>query len=306
MIIQKDLNSLNFTGERLVTKINEYWTLEHLHRYAIVKDLVIGKNILDIACGEGYGSNILSSYAKNVVGIDISDEAINHAKKKYKKDNLQFKQGSATFIDLPDTSIDIIVSFETIEHLKEHDEMLQQFKKVLKRDGILIISSPDKKNYSDKTGYANPFHLKELYKNEFESLIKKYFDNTLMLFQKSAVASIITTGLINSKSLKEYEGNYADIKENKKPIEEALFNICIASSQKITLDELQFDSIFFEKAMNDFYFKNLSLSNNIDENHLIMQRQLNSYSYKIGRIVTAPFRNMKKLIFYIRSKNFSK
>lgn len=302
MIIQKDLNSLNFTGERLVTKINEYWTLEHLHRYAIVKDLVIGKNILDIACGEGYGSNILSSYAKNVVGIDISDEAINHAKKKYKKHNLQFKQGSATFIDLPDTSIDIIISFETIEHLKEHDEMLQQFKKVLKRDGILIISSPDKKNYSDKPGYANPFHLKELYKNEFEILIKKYFENTVMLFQKSAVASIITTDIPNNKKLREFEGDYFRLTEIMVPADDAMFNICLASSEKLEIEKLKFDSVFYEKSMNDFYFNNTSKYFELQEKNYYLQNQLNSYSYKIGRVFTFPFRFIKRKFF---SKNYT-
>ena len=297
---QNDNSSLNFTGERLVTKINEYWTLEHLHRYAIVKDLVIGKDILDIACGEGYGSNLLSDYANSVIGIDISSEAVNHAASKYKKDNLRFQHGSTLFIDLPELSIDIVISFETIEHLVEHDTMLQQIKKILKTNGVLIISSPDKKNYSDIPRYVNPFHLKELYKSEFESLIKKYFDNTLMLFQKSAVASVITTGTVNSKIFKEFEGNYTTISENQKPTEDALYNICIASAQKKVLDELQFNSIFFDKDMNDFYFNNSQKYNDINENYLNLQKQLNSYSYKIGRIVTYPFRFFKKLIFYKR------
>ena len=99
-----DINLLEFTGERIVTRINEYWTLEHLHRYAIVKDLVVGKKVLDIACGEGYGSNILAIYASSVIGIDISTETVKHAANKYKRSNLRFQQGSATYIDLPEKS----------------------------------------------------------------------------------------------------------------------------------------------------------------------------------------------------------
>lgn len=296
MEIDNEVSSLNFTGERIVTKINEYWTLEHLHRYAIVKDLVVGKNILDIACGEGYGSNILSQYALSVVGIDISKEAINHASKKYQKKNLRFLQGSATSIDLTKSSIDVIVSFETIEHLEEHDLMLQQIKKVLKEDGILIISSPDKKNYSDKTGYENPFHLKELYAHDFEILIKKYFANTVMLFQKSAVTSIITTDNANNKKLREFEGDYKKLIEISKPSEDAMFNICLASSNKTEIEKLKFDSVFYDKSMNDFYFNNTSKYFELQEKNYYLQSQQNSYSYKIGRTITFPFRLIKKLV----------
>ena len=255
-----------------------------------------GKNILDIACGEGYGSNILSEYALSVVGIDISEEAINHASKKYEKKNLRFIQGSATFIDLTPSSIDVIVSFETIEHLAEHDLMLQQIKKVLKEDGILIISSPDKKNYSDKTGYKNPFHVKELYSQDFAILIKKYFENTVMLFQKSAVTSIITTDNANIKKLREFEGDYKKLNEISEPSEDAMFNICLASSNKIELEKLKFDSVFHDKSMNDFYFNNTSKYFELQERNYYLENLKNSYSHRIGRAITFPFRLIKKLV----------
>ena len=295
MPIPNDDFSMDFTGERIVTNINEYWTLEHLHRYAMVKELVKGKAVLDVACGEGYGSNILADYAGTVTGIDLSEDAIQHAKNKYRKKNLFFIQSSATFLDLPECSIDVVVSYETIEHLSDHDIMIKQIKKVLKSDGILIISSPDKKNYSDKSGYRNPFHVKELYTNEFENLIKKYFDFTVMLYQKSIVGSIITTNNRNEIHFKEYTGNYNEVSDICIP-NEAMFNICLASSNKSSIESMKFDSIFCVKTMTDFYFNSIDNYFQLNESYNLVKNQLNSNSYKLGKLLTAPLRFFKSLI----------
>ena len=130
-----------------------------------------GKIVLDIASGEGYGSNLISYYAEKVYGVDISESAIENAKLKYTRSNIEFLKGSTSNIPMPNNSVDVILSFETIEHHDEHHQMMQEFKRVLKTDGVLILSSPDKLNYSDKTGHNNPYHIKELYKDE---LIDEY------------------------------------------------------------------------------------------------------------------------------------
>src|ERR1035438_3461036 len=110
----------NWTGERLETHIYNYNTIEHLHRYAMATQLVTDKIVLDIASGEGYGSNLLSKFSKKVYGVDISAETIELASKKYLKNNLQFKVGSTSNIPIPDNTIDVVVSFETIEHHNQH------------------------------------------------------------------------------------------------------------------------------------------------------------------------------------------
>lgn len=165
--------------------------LEHFHRYIFASNLVQGKYVLDIACGEGYGSDILAGYALHVIGIDISHEVILHARHTYKKTNLEFMQGSCDGIPFADSSIDAVVSFETIEHHDRHEAMLREIKRVLKPGGILIISSPEKHEHTDTLGYINPHHVKELYRQEFEDLITSYFHNVAFHGQRVVYGSAI-------------------------------------------------------------------------------------------------------------------
>ena len=136
------------------------WSPEHYHRYFLARELVEGKRVLDIASGEGYGSAILAQLAKHVTGVDISQEAVDAARDKYQKNNLDYVCGSVTAIPLPDHSVDMVVSFETIEHLTEQTEMLAEIRRVLIPEGILVISSPDKLTYSDIPVYHNEVHVK--------------------------------------------------------------------------------------------------------------------------------------------------
>lgn len=140
---------MKFTGERFVPTEAGEIRQEHLHRYAWASDVVAGKDVLDIACGEGYGSAMLAAKAKSVIGIDVSDEAVAHATRTYVAGNLRFAAGDAADIPLPDDCVDVVVSFETIEHLERQDEMLSQVRRVLRADGVLVISSPNRKVYSE-------------------------------------------------------------------------------------------------------------------------------------------------------------
>lgn len=165
---------------------------EHLHRYLFCRSYVKGRVVLDIASGEGYGSRWLAEEANRVYGVDIDEEAVSHASKKYTKSNLSFHLGSCEAIPLEDASIDIAVSFETIEHHDKHEEMMLEIKRVLKPDGILIISSPNKFVHQDKNKNANPFHIKELYEDEFKRLMAAHFKHCYFLDQKLISGSAIT------------------------------------------------------------------------------------------------------------------
>lgn len=134
---EKDL----FTGERFLPGINDIkLEIEHYQRYLSVQRLVKDKIVLDAACGEGYGSDILAKYAKKVIGIDLDNDTITRAKVKYKdRDNLIFIQGNIEKLEIEDCSIDIVISFETIEHVSEdiQKNFLNEIDRVLKNDGIV-------------------------------------------------------------------------------------------------------------------------------------------------------------------------
>ena len=185
------LPSLQLTGERYLPEVQGSIELEHLHRYLFAKQFSLGKRVLDIASGEGYGSALLAQNAASVVGVDIAPDAVAHATTKYQADNLEYRLGSCAAIPLADHSVDVVVSFETIEHHYEHDAMMHEIKRVLIPGGLLVISSPDKLEYSDRPSYNNPFHVKELYRGEFTSLLEAYFKHHYIAGQRLIYGSAI-------------------------------------------------------------------------------------------------------------------
>ncbi|MFH1413050.1 MAG: class I SAM-dependent methyltransferase [bacterium] len=181
--------------ERLVVNDHAKQNLiynEHLARYLLASQLVRGKKVLDIACGSGYGSKLLADAgAEKVLAIDISQEAIDLAKKNYPHDRIEYIIDSAEKLEkVQDKSIDIAVSFETIEHLQNYTDFLQALARVA---GTAVISTPNKSVFNEE----NPYHVKEFTKQEFESELKKYFQNVRILEQKNSLASHIMTNSQN-------------------------------------------------------------------------------------------------------------
>jgi len=181
---------MQFTGERYIPEVSGEIRLEHLHRYMIAKSIANGKAVADIACGEGYGSALLSTVANSVTAIDISDEAITQAQKHYSNhSNITFIAASAHKTGLPDCTFDLIVSFETIEHLADQEGMLSEFSRLLTQDGMLLISSPNKPVYS-KDRPANEFHINELDFTEFDNLLKKHFKKSSYYGQRLEIGTV--------------------------------------------------------------------------------------------------------------------
>lgn len=190
---------MNFTGERFVPSAVDDLELEieHLQRYLSIVDLIKDKVVLDAASGEGYGSYILSQKSARVTGIDLSEDAIEHAKKTYKRFNLSFEHASIEKLPFQDQSFDVVVSFETIEHVDENiqQSFLNEIKRVLKKDGLLIMSTPNKYIYSDRVNYKNEFHVKEFYVEEFKTFLSKYFSFVDIYYQNYEVYSVINNGV---------------------------------------------------------------------------------------------------------------
>lgn len=169
-----------YNGERFVPEeCDGEMKAEHYQRYYLAQQLSRGRIILDAACGEGYGSGLLSEVAERVVGLDIDDEAICRAKKKYERDNLSFVTGSIESLPFESKCFDMVVSFETIEHVDSdiQKKFLSEILRVLKDDGVLIMSTPNKKIYTDSVGGDNKYHIKEFYGDEYMVFLHQYFKN---------------------------------------------------------------------------------------------------------------------------------
>ena len=183
--------SLTFTGERFLPECAGEMIYEHWHRYLIAQQYVKGLRVLDVASGEGYGSHLLSKHAASVVGVDVSVDAVAHALSRYPAGNLRYIAASCIRIPEPDASFDVIVSFETIEHIMEHEAFLHEVDRLLAPGGLFIISSPNRPEYSDRSGYKNEFHVKELDRTELKVLLDPHFPAQQWFAQRAAFHSMV-------------------------------------------------------------------------------------------------------------------
>lgn len=170
--------ALEFTGERFLPGVAGEIAHEHWHRYAFARRFAAGRRVLDVACGEGYGSALLARVARSVTGVDVAEAAIAHARAAYAgQANLRFETGSAAELALPDGSVDLAVSFETIEHLPRdlQPRMLAEIARVLGPDGVLLLSAPNPVEYSQARGYRNPYHEHEPSREELAALLAAHF-----------------------------------------------------------------------------------------------------------------------------------
>ena len=183
-------------GERFVPQNAEPFdeiAVEHLQRYHSVKNLVGGKRVLDAGSGEGYGAHLLAETAAEVVGLDVSSQAVEYARAAHRRRNLDYRIGSIQSLPFESGSFDVVVSFEVIEHVAEdvQKEFLREARRVLRPDGILVISTPNKAVYSDRDSHHNEFHVKEFYIDEFESFLRSVFPVVCLFGQRWSIASVL-------------------------------------------------------------------------------------------------------------------
>jgi len=239
--------NLNWTGERLLPEIDTlFGTFEHLHRYAIALEICKGKDVLDLACGEGYGSNLLSRVSKSTVGVDVSSEVIAHAHSKYIKENLSFCLGSATKIPLGDKSIDVVVSYETLEHFVEHEHFMIEVKRVLRPEGILILSTPDRDLYHNRDP-NNIYHLRELDTEELKNLVSNSFANNMLFKQRMFIGSVINDDDGINGFYRFFDGGFSDINNRLNChdfFNTPFFNIIVASNAPFELPSISLFSAY--------------------------------------------------------------
>jgi ubiquinone/menaquinone biosynthesis C-methylase UbiE len=180
---------VEFTGERVIPgQVNDDLWSEHVARYAFARLYAHGKRVLDAGCGTGYGSAELAQSAAEVTGVDVAADAVEYATANYPIAGLQFLKASCTAVPFPDEYFDLVVAFEVIEHLTDYRAFLDECARVLTREGLLIVSSPNKRYYAETRAATgpNPFHEHEFEADEFVRELQRVFPNARLLLQNRA------------------------------------------------------------------------------------------------------------------------
>ncbi len=185
---------LPLTGERTLPDVPEenYWYRRHLVVYEWIAARVAGKRVVDMACGEGYGANVLAGAAASVVGVDANPEAHEHARLRYTRPNLRFERDLVESFAEPS---DAVVFLQTIEHVEDAGAILEHFKSMLDPGGLAFVSTPNLLTLAPPGAEKsdNPWHLHEYRAEEFRRLCEDHF------------AGVEIYGLFHARKLRAHE-----------------------------------------------------------------------------------------------------
>ncbi len=217
---------MEFTGERVIPgKTDPDLLNEHVARYRFAEALVSGRRALDAGCGAGYGSAILARAAARVYALDNSGEALSLARAEHAADNIRYVRGDCSRLPLLDASLDAVVAFEVIEHLENWSGLLAEARRVLRPDGRLIVSTPNRPFYEKTRTVPNPFHVHEFDYEEFREELQKVFPHVTIFLENHAHA-IAFTPLVR-------QGLRTIVEETEPRPEEAHFFLAVCSEQSL-------------------------------------------------------------------------
>jgi 2-polyprenyl-3-methyl-5-hydroxy-6-metoxy-1,4-benzoquinol methylase len=192
---------LALTGERTLPDVPEenYWFRRHLAVYEWIAARVGGLSVVDMACGEGYGSDVLARAAAGVVGVDANPEAHEHARLRYVRPNLRFVRDLVERFSQP---VDAVVFLQTIEHVEQPGEVLEHFRSLVTGTppggpgrGVVFVSTPNVLTLAPKGASRsdNPWHVHEYRAEEFARLCRTRF------------ATVELYGLFHARKLRLHE-----------------------------------------------------------------------------------------------------
>jgi len=222
-----------FTGERVIPgRVEDNLFNEHLARYRftvrLAREMGVTGRFLDAGCGAGYGSAELAGSGAEVLGIDVSPDAIAHAAANYSSGpHLRFEQASCTAIPAPDGAFHLITAFEVIEHLPDWREFLKEARRVLHPAGIFLVSTPNRLYYAESRQQAgpNPFHVHEFTAEEFRAELAPFFPHVKLLIQNH-VEGIAFSGA-------DAEGSALEISDRADDPDTAHFFLAVCSAQPL-------------------------------------------------------------------------
>jgi len=182
---------LELTGERTLPDVPEenYWYRRHLAAYEWIADRCRGLRVVDLACGEGYGADVLAATAAEVIGVDANPEAFEHARSRYRRDNLSFQRGLVEEYEGPR---DAVVFLQTIEHVHEPGRLLDRIAEVAP---VAYISTPNRLTLAPPGAEKsdNPWHLREYDPDQYRELLEPHFSRVELL------------GLFHARRLRAHE-----------------------------------------------------------------------------------------------------
>jgi 2-polyprenyl-3-methyl-5-hydroxy-6-metoxy-1,4-benzoquinol methylase len=176
------------SDERFVPSVHRGTSMEPEHhvRYGWAAEVLEGREVLDAGCGVGWGTRRLAERASRVVGVDLAPQAIVEARRHY-GDRAEFVEGDLLDMPFEPQSFDAVVCFEAIEHLEDPGLALAEMRRVLRPNGLLLVSSPNRGVYPE----GNPFHLHELTAEEFREEVQGHFRNVSVFRQQTYVATML-------------------------------------------------------------------------------------------------------------------
>lgn len=180
-------SDLDPTGERLIPERQhgELVHAEHLARYRLASQLASGRRVLDIACGEGYGTAMLGAAgAAEATGVDVDAAAVEHVRERH---GVEARQGDIRSLPFDDGVFDLVVSFETIEHVNDPERALDELARVRAPEGLVVISTPNASQYL----VQNEFHVREFSHDEFVAMLQARFASVRLFFQHNWLTSAI-------------------------------------------------------------------------------------------------------------------
>jgi SAM-dependent methyltransferase len=187
---------LELTGERMLPDVpaENYWYRRHLAVYEWIGARVAGARVIDMACGEGYGAEVLSRSAASVLGVDANPEAFEHAQLRYRRQNLSFERGMVEMHGEPGV-YDAVVFLQTIEHVQDPAGVLGHFRRLLRPGGVAYVSTPNLLTLAPPGAAKsdNPWHIREYRASEFDDLCHQVFDDVELL------------GLFHARKLRVHE-----------------------------------------------------------------------------------------------------
>jgi SAM-dependent methyltransferase len=182
---------LELTGERTLPDVPEenYWYRRHVAVYEWIAERCAGLRVVDLACGEGYGSDLLARRAVEVIGVDANPEAFEHAAARYRRPNLSFRRGLVEEYDEP---VDAVVFLQTIEHIHEPDRLLERISRIAP---VAYVSTPNRLTLAPPGAEKsdNPWHLREYDEDEYRALLERHFQGVELL------------GLFHARKLRAHE-----------------------------------------------------------------------------------------------------